>query len=187
MSKGVIIGVLLCVLAGGSAFGANVGGANLPQTLDADGTQLLLNGAGLRKKMFIKVYAGALYLQNKRNDAEGIIAADEAMLVRMHFIYDGVSSKKLISAWNDGFKLATDGNTDSIQSDIDRFNSLFVQEAKKNHVYDFQYQPGKGTKIVMNGSLKAVIPGLEFKKALFGIWLKENTSLPKLRKAMLGK
>ncbi|MBW2201523.1 MAG: chalcone isomerase family protein, partial [Deltaproteobacteria bacterium] len=39
-----------------------IGGVHLPDTLMAGKSPLLLNGAGLRKKVFIKVYAGGLYL-----------------------------------------------------------------------------------------------------------------------------
>src|SRR5574340_908368 len=72
-----------------------IGGVNLPDTLPAGKEQLILNGAGLRTKFFIKVYAGGLYLKKKETDARKIIAADEPMAIRMQFIYDGVSREKI--------------------------------------------------------------------------------------------
>ena len=46
-------------------FAAEVGGVNMPNTLKADGTDLVLNGAGTRTKFFIKVYVAGLYLNQK--------------------------------------------------------------------------------------------------------------------------
>ncbi|MBI4775272.1 MAG: chalcone isomerase family protein [Deltaproteobacteria bacterium] len=77
-----------------------IGGVNLPDSMMAGDAQLALNGAGLRKKVFIKVYSGALYLKQANSDARAIIDADEPMAIRMHFIYDGVSAEKLVESWN---------------------------------------------------------------------------------------
>ncbi len=164
-----------------------IGGVNLPETLTAGGENLVLNGAGLRKKLWVKVYAGALYLKEKSDDAQKIIEAEEPMTIRLHFIREGVDSKKLVDAWNEGFESSTGGNMEPLQSEINRFNACFNQETKENDVYDLMYIPGQGVNVVIEGALKDTIKGLEFKKALFGIWLGENTGLKDLRKEMLGK
>jgi hypothetical protein len=44
-----------------------------------------------------------------------------------------------------------------------------------------------GTKIYKNSELKGTIPGLEFKKALFAIWLGSNPAQESLKNDMLGK
>ena len=56
-----------------------IGGVYLPDTLMAGKHPLLLNGAGLRKKVFIKVYAGGLYLEQKLHGPQEIIGADAPM------------------------------------------------------------------------------------------------------------
>jgi len=45
----------------------------------------------------------------------------------------------------------------------------------------FFYQPGKGTQISYDGRILGVIPGHDFKKALFGIWLNNNCANDELR------
>ena len=87
-------------------------------------------------KFFVKVYAGGLYLKGKSTDAAAIVAADEPMAIRMHFIDDGVSSQKLIATWNEGFANATGGATAALQTEIDQFNGFFSEEAKAGDVYD---------------------------------------------------
>ena len=78
-------------------------------------------------------------------------------------------------------------DTSKLKEQIDQFNSLFTVDAKKDDVYDITYQPEVGSSLYINGNLKGTVEGFEFKKALFTIWFGNETELPKLRDAMLGK
>lgn len=172
---------------GGGLFAKEIGGVSLPDKLTVEGQDLTLNGAGLRKKLFIKVYAGGLYLPAKTKKGEDVINTEQAAAIRLHFIYDGVSAEKLTGAWNDGFKAATGDNTAAIQKEIDGFNALFTEEAKKNDVYDIIYVPGKGVTLKVNGEAKGnITAGENFRKALWGIWLGNKPADKGLKKGMLG-
>ncbi len=48
------------------------------------------------------------------------------------------------------------------------------------------YSPKVGTTLFYEGKKIAQIPGAEFSKAFFGIWLDPKTSAPKLRAELLG-
>lgn len=187
MMKRLLIIFLAVLMMAPLASAAQIGTVTLPDSLTAGTDTLLLNGAGFRKKLFIKVYAGGLYLKQKSTDARTIINADAPMAIRMHFVYDGVSSKKLINGWNEGFNNATGGNVAPIKTEIDQFNALFKEEAKKNDIYDIVYMPNEGVRVFIKGEVKETIKGLDFKKALFGIWLGEKPADAKLKKGMLGK
>lgn len=164
-----------------------IAGIEMPDTLKAGDETLQLNGVGLRKKLFIKVYAGGLYLTAPESNAQKIILENKSMAVRMHFIYNGVSAEKLIEAWNEGFGHATNDNTAPIQKEIDAFNALFTSEAKKNDVYEVIYVQDKGVEVYFNGQLKGTIePSIAFKRALFGIWLCDIPADENLKKGMLG-
>lgn len=181
--------LMLClIVASGLAFAGEIGGVTLPDQMKVSDQELNLNGAGLRKKLFIKVYAGGLYTKAKTKDAAAIINADDPMAIRMHFIYDGVSKDKLIGAWNEGFANTAKGQEAALQPHIDAFNALFTETAAKNDVYDVIYEPGKGVSVVINGkTVGTVNGGLPFKKAVFGIWLGDVPADKKLKKGMLGK
>lgn len=181
--KKIIIISLVLLFAISCLSALEIGGKTLPETIKAGETNLILNGAGLRKKLIIKVYAGALYLPDKSSNAEEIAAADEPMAIKMHFIYKAVDPEKLIEAWNTGFAKSDISN---LQNEINTFNSYFTEDAKKNDVYDMIYIPNEGTSLYINNTLKGTIAGSAFKSALFNIWLSEDTELPKLRAAMLG-
>jgi hypothetical protein len=182
MIKGIISVLLLC----SPAWALDIGGATLPDTMPVEGRDLVLNGAGLRKKFFVKVYAMGLYLPQMTKDARRIIQADEPMAARMHFIYDKVTAKDLVSAWEEGFENATGGELEPIRERVETFNGYFTVDAGENDVYDFVYVPGQGVRVVFNGRFVGSIPGLDFKQALFGIWLGEKPADKSLKKGMLG-
>lgn len=179
--------ILLVLFSVSQAMGIEIAGVHLPDSVTVNNKKLQLNGAGLRKKVIIKVYAGGLYLLKKETDPEKIIAADEPMMVRMHFIHSKVSREKLVNAWNEGLAKATNGDTAAIQSQINEFNGYFTTDAKKGDVVDVIYVPGRGTSVAMNGKRKGTTPGFEFKKAVFAIWLGEKPADAGLKKGMVGK
>ena len=181
----LLIGMALLVST--TAFSVEIGGVQMPETLKAGETTLVLNGAGLRKKLWIKVYAGGLYLEKKTKKQKTIIDADAPMAVRMHFIYNGVSAKKLIDAWDEGFEAATGDNIDPIKAEIAQFNGMFTKEAMRNDVYDIIYVPEVGTTVSLNGKPLGTVKSLEFKKALFAIWLGDKPADDGLKEGMLSE
>jgi len=180
-----IILLLVCILIVSALSSLEIGKVNLPDEMSLENDVLVLNGAGLRKKLIIKVYAAGLYLNEKSSNSNTVLEADSPMAIRMHFIYKSVSEEKLINAWNEGFELAE--ASAELQPKIDTFNSYFSDAAKKGDIYDIIYEPGKGTSVYIKDQLMGTIEGLDFKKAVFAIWLGEKTSLPKLRVALLGQ
>lgn len=186
MKKMFLLLALLIILPVSFALGMEIGGVQLPDSLTVNNAKVLLNGAGLRKKVVIKVYAGGLYLLKKEADPAKIIAADEPMVIRMHFIHSKVSKESLVNAWNEGFANATNGNIAAIEQEIEQFNGYFQEDAKKGEIYDVIYLPGQGVSVEINDKREGPIPGLAFKKAVFGIWLGEKPADAKLKKGMLG-
>lgn len=169
----------------------SLGGVELPETLDADGVTLKLNGADVRKKFkLVSVYAGGLYLAGKAADAAAVINADEPMAIAMAWIRGNTSKAEVAPAWEEGFGRATGGNLASIKDQFDRFQAFFPDKYEKNDLFVFVYTPEKGTALIYNGIEKDVVEGIEFKKALFGNWLGDNpgdSSLENLKKKMLGQ
>jgi hypothetical protein len=90
-------------------------------------------------------------------------------------------------AVDEGFIKSTNNSVSSLQSRINQFKQIFRDEIKKGDTYVFQYEPSKGLSIIRNGKLSAMIPGLDFKKALFGIWLCDNPADKDLKLQLLGK
>ena len=185
MKRVLILLFLLSFVSPVSAL--EIGGVQLPDSVNVAGKKLILNGVGLRTKLFFKIYAGGLYMAGPSQNAETIINADEPMLVRMHFIYDGVSGEKLQKGWKDGFALTAPDADENMHQAIAAFINLFNDQAKENDVYDIVWLPGKGVEVSFNNNLQGVISGLDFKKALFGIWLGKKPVDDDLKEGMLGQ
>ncbi|AWH75297.1 chalcone isomerase [Dokdonia sp. Dokd-P16] len=164
-----------------------VGDATLPNSVTMGGTELILNGAGMREKVVFDLYAGGLYLVSKKSDAAAIINADETMALKLDIVSGMVSSKKMIGAVDDGFDASMNGNTSSLDAKIEQFKGFFSDKIVKTNVFDIAYIKGKGTVVYKNGKELGSIAGLDFKKALFGIWLGNDPADDDLKDAMLGK
>ncbi len=153
----------------------------------ASGDQLVLNGMGLREKLWIDVYVGSLYLSAKASNVAEIIAQPGPVRIDMDIVYKEISSKKLNKAWKEGFeKNQPPERLKTLQSRIDRFYTLFEEPAKKGDKYIIEYLPGKGTSIRKNGVELGVIEGEDFKNALLEIWLGNHPADKSLKKGMLG-
>jgi hypothetical protein len=184
----VLISVMTIGLAAAQSGPTEVGSVMLPNSMKAGSSDLVLNGAGIRKKAFvIKLYSGGLYLNQKSSDDNTIVNADAAMAMKLVITSSFVSSEAMSDAVRDGFDASMDGNTSPLATQIDTFITFFSDEIVENDVFDITYQPGKGVVAYKNGKELGVVQGMDFKKALFGIWLGENPVDKKLKKAMLGK
>lgn len=159
-------------------------------TLDAqtkiDGQTVYLNGQGPRKKAFLTVYDVGLYLTEKGSDAHAIIDADHPMALALVIRSVFVTAGRISDAFREGLDKSTGGNIEPIEAQARAFLEVFKEGVSKNDRYRFEYIPEKGTSIYKNGELKTVIEGLDFKRALFGIWLSDSPVTETLKKQLLG-
>lgn len=164
-----------------------VEGVKIPYTYKTDEATLVVNGAGVREKYFLDLYVGALYLKEKSNEAIKIMNADEAMCMKLHIVSGMITSEKMIESTDEGFRRSTGGNTTSLQNKINQFKAAFSEAIKKGDIFDIVYEKAKGSCVYKNGKQIVSIPGLDFKKALFGIWLCNDAAAADLKKKLVGK
>lgn len=160
----------------------------MPEILSAGNDTLILNGAGVRTYA-IEIYAAGLFLKKKNSDANAIINADEPMALRLHILTDIITSEIMKNVFLEGFQKYNDGKTAPLNDKIDAFISVFNDDINPNDVYDFIYIPTEGLKVFKNKELKNTTKSLDFKKAIFRIWLPEKPSdedKKDLKNAMLG-
>ena len=146
---------------------------------------LVLNGGGLREKYFFDLYVGALFLQQKSKDASKILNADAPMVIQLKLVSNSVTREKFVESVKEGFNNASHGKATKEQ--ISKFINSFSGTFKKGDKINFEYQPNKGVAVEKNGTQLCVIEGLEFKKALFSIWLGNVPADANLKEGMLGK
>lgn len=168
-----------------AADAASLAGVEVPDTASVAATPLVLNGIGLRTKVFFKIYVGGLYLPQKSGDAEAIVAGTGPDRVLMHMIYE-VSKDQFADAWHDDFKANNPADYDKLHDQIEQFITWFG-DSKKDDVVVMDYVPGTGTQVSWNGELRGTIPGEAFHHALLNVFLGPKPPTDDLKDGMLGK
>jgi hypothetical protein len=168
------------------ALSGSLAEVTLPDSATVGGKTLQLNGLGLRKKMMFKVYVGGLYLEKKSGDAAAIIAADAPKRVVTHFIYSEVSKAKMVEAYSEGFKNNAAAQMGALKARIDQFLGA-LDTMKEGEEMSVTYLPSTGTTLAIRGKDVLTVPGLDFAKALFSVWLGASPPTEDLKKGMLGK
>ena len=170
----------------GAAGAATVAGVAVPESANAGGQKLVLNGAGLRKKYGIaKVYVGALYLPSKTGNADAALAAGTAK-VTMHFLRD-VGKDKLTEAWHEGFAGNNGADVGAKHAaDLERFIGFF-SDVKEGELIEVDFVPGTGVSVTIAGKARGSVAGDDFAKAVLRIWLGPKPPSDDLKAGMLGK
>ncbi|NOY40712.1 MAG: chalcone isomerase [Planctomycetes bacterium] len=158
----------------------------LTPTLKVGDQKLVLNGSGVREKYFFDLYVAGLYLTQPNSQAATIIDADAPMSIRIVITSKLVSQEKFIASLQEGLQKSTQGNVEPIRAEIQKFRQCFADEIARNDVFDLIYSPGQGLAVLKNGKQKGAVPGLAFKRALFGIWLSDRPADATLKQALLG-
>jgi hypothetical protein len=178
--------LLLFLLIGLESFAQTktINGVKFPLTEKIGKNELVLNGGGLREKYWMDLYVAALYLETKTSDASKVIYGTEEMAIHIKIISSSVTRERFLESVNEGFGNAT---SKASPEDKKKFISFFSDEFKIGDVIHFDYTPEKGLKVTKNGVVKGTIPGYDFKKSLFSIWLGSKPADENLKKGMLGK
>ncbi|MBM3160198.1 MAG: chalcone isomerase family protein [Bacteroidetes bacterium] len=162
-----------------------VSGASFKKKLAIQGEVLSFNGAGLRQKYGFDLYVGAMYLKDQSADANKIINADEMQAINIKIISSKVTRDKFNESVAEGFAKASHGKATEEQKKM--FKSYFSNEIKNKDDILLIYKPEKGIAVMINGQYKGIVGNLDFKKALWSIWLGTKPADEKLKKKMLGK
>ncbi|EJG01773.1 hypothetical protein FF52_07184 [Flavobacterium sp. F52] len=166
----------------------DVNGVTVPRKIEFQGKSLQLNGAGGRSKMWLEVYVQALYLSQLTQDPQFIIDSDTEMAVRIEITSSMVSSSKLTKAMNTGFEKSAGANLEQLRPRIEQLKSFLSDAITEKDVFILAYNPlDQNVYVSKNEVLKGKIPGFDFKKALFGIWLSDKPVDETLKKHLLGQ
>jgi hypothetical protein len=163
---------LALLLAASPASALEVAGVKVPDSIQLDGKTLVLNGAGLRTKSFlkVKVYVGALYVTQRSTDAAAIVALDAPKAIRMTLMRD-VDRSSMLSALKDGFESNSPTQAAALAPKLKLVEESFPAEFKEGQVFMVSYVPGQGSTLAVEGTKGLTVEGKDFADALFRVWL----------------
>ena len=177
--------LLLFFMSRGHSQSKNIEGFDFPEKLSIGGTELGLNGGGLREKLgFLDLYVGALYLPEQSSDAAEIVTSDTPMAIRIVIASGLVTRDRFIEALEEGFDNTSVG--DYTAKDIQSFKEFLSDAFEPNDEIMLRYHPEEGTTLSKNTQVRGSFTGLAFKQALFAIWLGDKPAQKSLRQQMLG-
>jgi Chalcone isomerase-like len=168
----------------------DLAGARFAPSVSVAGQTLQLNGAGIRYKFVVKVYAAGLYLAGKAGTPEAVLSAPGPKRLQ-------VSMLREIDA-NELGKLFTRGMQDNASRE--QFSKVIpgtirmadIFSARKRLLagdsFSVDFVPGVGTTVLVNGQPQAEpIKEPEFFNALLRIWLGPVPADAGLKSALLGR
>lgn len=179
--------ITLALLAGNACKAAEVAGIQIDDRIKAGSTEMQLNGAGIRTKLFFKVYVAALYLPQKNSDPTAIIQsrAPRRVVLRMMRDLDGST---LLNALKEGLQdNLSESEFVTLQPEISQLEKIFttVGSTKSGDLIILDLN-NEGLAVVVNGSPRGAVAGDAFGRALLKIWLGEKPVEASLKKALLG-
>ena len=162
-----------------------VSGVKLDDKLTMDKHTLQLNGAGIRKMLFMDLYVGSLYTENKSNNADTIINSKTPVAMQLDIVSGMITSERMADTIKEGFDKATNNNVAPMQKRLDDFISVFNEEIVKGDRFIMMMVPGEGLKAYKNDKYLTTVKGDDFGRTLLKIWLGDKPADRNLKRDML--
>ena len=186
--KMVFAGMFFAFAAGQVSAAVDVAGVKYEESVSLGGKQLVLNGAGVRNKFTVKVYAAGLYLQDAQSTVDGVLKSDGPRRMHLVMLRD-ISADDLGSA----FMAALTDNVHpedkaKIVTQISKYGEMFSQVSflKKGDTIDTDWIPGVGNQCYVNGKkVGPVISDILFYNSVLRVWLGDKPVDPALKAKLL--
>ncbi len=175
---------LLVGLLAVPAAAREVAGVDLPETVSEGGTTLRLNGAGVRTRLFFKVYAAGLYLREPGHDAAAIVAANDPKRMDLHMLRS-LDAQTIADSIAEAFDRNVGERRAALHDRLERLKRMFPS-VRKGDVVTLAFIPGRGTVVRAEGGERGVIEGQDFAEALFAVWLGPDPVDADLKRHLLG-
>lgn len=177
--------ILLLFLVAAPAFAAEVAGVKIDEQARVGSAELVLKGAGLRKRFFLQVYAMGLYVADRNADP---VAQPGAKRIAIHMLRD-VEADQFVGALADGIRdNHSAAEAKALEPRVAQLGAILaaLKEAKKGMLITLDGVPG-GTLVSVDGKPAGKpIEGEDFYRALLRIWLGDKPVQDDLKKALLG-
>jgi hypothetical protein len=159
--------------------------ALFPATFQAGEVELQRKGISKLVVGYIfNVYVAAFYQPPGSGPAQAL--ADQPRHLEIEYLRD-ISRDAFIKAAEDMLaKQHSPATIASIRDGINAINKLY-QDVRKGDRYALTYLPGNGTELIYNGTSQGVIPGADFARIYFTIWLGEKHPYQSFRDRLVGE
>jgi len=181
------VALIAALIAAPGLQAAEVAGIKVEEKLKLGGSELVLNGAGLRSKLFIKVYVGALYVGQKSTTPAGIYDSTAPRRMVMRMLRD-MEAESLHGALDDGLhNNLSPAELSELKAPAEQLATIMKGIGKVREgdsiAIDFT---NEGVAVSLNGESRGKVAEPAFAKALLRVWLGDKPADAALKKALLG-
>lgn len=166
---------------------AEVAGVRVEEKLRVGSNELVLNGAGLRTRFFIKVYVGALYVDAKVSSPAAIIDSNAPRRVSLRLLRD-LEAESLHSALDEGLRNnLSAAELSDLKGPAEQLAGIMkgIGKVKEGDTVAIDFSEA-GVSVSQNGEARGKVAGAAFARALLKVWLGDKPADAALKKAMLG-
>ena len=167
------------------AHAAELDGITMPDARMANGTQMRLNGIGLRtySLLGIRVYVAGLYLERQSANADTILRSPETKLLDIRFLRD-VDAEDARKAWRDGFEQNCRPPCYLDPHDVQRFLAA-VPSMHRGDESTLLFT-SKGVRLTLNGQPVGDISDPHFAETILATFIGPEPPTPRLKRELLG-
>lgn len=167
---------------------AEVAGVNVEEKIRVGSSELVLNGAGLRSKLFIKLYVGALYTTQKSATPAALIDGTGPRRMNLRLLRD-IGADTLHGALEEGLQNNNSpAELEAVKAASEQFAALMkgIGKVKEGDTVALDFSVD-GVAVSLNGESRGKVAGAAFARALLKVWLGEKPADAALKKALLGQ
>lgn len=179
----VLLVLILVLVVAGTAPAKEIEGVKVEPQVTVNSETLHLNGSGIRKKFFVKVYIGSLYSARRLTSGPEALRDTGDKLIRMNFVYPKVEKEKIVEAFQEGFSNNSPELADTAEAK--KFLSFFTDDFKRGDQVDL-FLGGDGTVVAKhNAKLLGTLVSRPLATAILAIYLGDHPADASLKKGML--
>jgi Chalcone isomerase-like len=154
------------------------------------GTELQLNGTGVRAVAWFKGYAAALYLRSSATTSAQVVALPGPKRLQLVMLQK-VPAEEFVKAFRKGLQRNTpETELPRLGERMAQFEAMVAALGKvhQGDVVNLDFEPGRGTALSLNGTLRGeALAGEDFYAALLRSFVGERPYDSELRAGLLGR
>ncbi len=182
------VAAFLLLLAPFAVTAAEVEGVRIDDKTRVANAELTLNGAGLRKRVFFKVYVIGLYVAQKSSSAATLVGQPGPKRVAIRMLRD-VSADAFNEALAEGIRANhSEAEARALEPRLKELGAIMagVGEAKKGMAINLDWTGAETQVAIQDKPAGKPIAGEDFYRALLRIWLGDKPVQDDLKAALLG-
>lgn len=164
-----------------------VAGVQVEERIRVGAQELQLNGAGIRSKLFIKVYVGALYAGARMTTPEAVYEATGPRRISLHLLRD-LDAQTLHEALDEGLRNnLSAAELEALKGPAGQLGALMksIGTLRQGAVVTIDFGTD-GLTVSLDGAPRGQVAGGAFAKALLRVWLGDKPADADLKQALLG-